>query len=134
VLSESDLCLLKVAAAEYDSVTAVPKNTGGSPQRYFKWINMPSTTVLDLWHELYIYDLQSIANSTSSGPGASEYEQSLLSFLQSADGADIAAGTSALERVDSANTVLAASISSRSGTQLPNTASRSSVPSSPCCG
>ncbi|KAH8732401.1 hypothetical protein GQ44DRAFT_697591 [Phaeosphaeriaceae sp. PMI808] len=70
VLGDSDLRLLKVAAADYDPVAAVPKNRRAGPQHYFGWITMPSTTALDLWNELDSYTLGEIADSTSGGPGA----------------------------------------------------------------
>ena len=68
VLQDSHLGLLKVVAADYDSIAAAPRN--GLPQKYFGWITMPSATVVDLWGELDTYYLWQIVNFTAGGPGA----------------------------------------------------------------
>ncbi|KAH8706876.1 hypothetical protein GQ44DRAFT_691977 [Phaeosphaeriaceae sp. PMI808] len=70
VLQDPDFRLLKAAAADYDSVAAVPKNTWSGPQRYFGWITMPPTAVLDLYNELGMFLFKQIVNRTSGGPGA----------------------------------------------------------------
>ena len=70
VLQDPDLRLLKVAAADYDPVAAVPKNRWVGPQRYFGWITMPTTAVLDLYSELDMFQFKQIVNRTSGGPGA----------------------------------------------------------------
>jgi hypothetical protein len=68
VLQDPHLGLLKVVAADYDSVTAAPRD--GLPQKYFGWITMPSATIVDLWGELDTYYLWQIVNFTAGGPGA----------------------------------------------------------------
>lgn len=70
VLQDPDLRLLKVAAVDYDPVAAVPKNWRVGPQRYFGWITMPATAVLNLYNELDMFQSKQIVNRTSGGPGA----------------------------------------------------------------
>jgi hypothetical protein len=70
VLQDPDVARLKVAAADYDAVAAVPTNLRFGPQRYFGWMTMPTTAVFDLWNELEHFDLEEIINHTSpGGPG-----------------------------------------------------------------
>ncbi|KAH5131207.1 hypothetical protein HBH70_177090 [Parastagonospora nodorum] len=70
VLGEADLRLLKVVEGDYDPIDRVPKNTRGGPQRYFGWLTMSSTTVAELWDELYSYYLWELAGGTTGEPGA----------------------------------------------------------------
>jgi hypothetical protein len=70
VLGEADLRQLKVVEGDYDPVARVPKHTRGGPQSYFGWITMSSTTVAELWHELYSHYLWEIADWTTGEPGA----------------------------------------------------------------
>lgn len=67
VLQDSELGLLKVAAADYDPVAAVPRH---GRQRYFGWITMPTSAVLDLYLELEGFQFNQIVKRTSGGPGA----------------------------------------------------------------
>lgn len=70
VLQDPDLARLKVVAADYDPVAAVPKNWRVGPQRYFGWITMPTTAIFQLWDALELFDIQQIVNRTSpGGPG-----------------------------------------------------------------
>ncbi|KAH8693428.1 hypothetical protein GQ44DRAFT_148854 [Phaeosphaeriaceae sp. PMI808] len=70
VLQDPDLARLKVVAADYDHVAAVPKNWRVGPQRYFGWITMPTTVIFQLWDALELFDIEQIANRTSpGGPG-----------------------------------------------------------------
>lgn len=70
VLQDPGFRLLKAAAADYDPVATVPKNTWSGPQRYFGWITMPPTAIVDLYSELGTFTFKQIANNTSGGPGA----------------------------------------------------------------
>jgi hypothetical protein len=70
VLGKADLRLIKVVEGDYDPIDRVPKNTRGGPQRYFGWITMSSTTVAELWNELYSYYLWEIGSCTTGEPGA----------------------------------------------------------------
>ncbi|KAH7068687.1 hypothetical protein FB567DRAFT_248471 [Paraphoma chrysanthemicola] len=70
VLQDPDLARLKVVAADYDSVAAVPKNSRVGPQRYFGWMTMPTTAIYHLWDALELFDFEQIINRTSpGGPG-----------------------------------------------------------------
>jgi hypothetical protein len=70
VLGEADPGLLKVVEGDYDPADRVPKNTRCGPQRYFGWITMSSTTVAELWQELFSYYLWEVAGGTTGEPGA----------------------------------------------------------------
>jgi hypothetical protein len=70
VLQDAEFSLLKAAAADYDPVAAVPRNKWSGPQRYFGWITMPPTAVLNLYNELGVFTFKQIVNHTSGGPGA----------------------------------------------------------------
>ncbi|KAH7086799.1 hypothetical protein FB567DRAFT_51538 [Paraphoma chrysanthemicola] len=70
VLQDPNLRLIKAVAADYDPVAAVPRNTRAGPQRYFGWITMPTTAVLDLYTELDTFYFEEIVYHTSGGPGA----------------------------------------------------------------
>jgi hypothetical protein len=70
VLQDPDLRLLKVSTADYDAVAAVPRNTRSGQQRYFGWMTMPTTAVLDLYSALDTFTFEEIVGHTSGGPGA----------------------------------------------------------------
>jgi hypothetical protein len=70
VLQDPDIVRLKVVAAEYGPVAAVPTNWKFGPQRYFGWMTMPTTTVFYLWDALELFTMEDIVNRTSpGGPG-----------------------------------------------------------------
>ena len=67
MLQDPELGLLKVAAAGYDPVAAVPMH---GRKRYFGKITMPTSTVLDLYLELEGFQFNNITKRTPDGPGA----------------------------------------------------------------
>lgn len=70
VLTNPDLGVIKVVAADYDAVACIPRNPRFGPQRYFGWLKMSSAHVLTLWFQLEIYTLEQVGNHTEGGPGA----------------------------------------------------------------
>lgn len=70
VLQDPDLRFLKVFAANYDPVAAVPKNRRFGPQRYFGWMTIPTTAVLDMYNELDIFEFEQLVSHAGGGPGA----------------------------------------------------------------
>jgi hypothetical protein len=72
VLANPELSIINVVAADYDPVRAVPTNWKAGPQRYFGWITMSSSCILNLWNALDIKFLNDIGSGsyTAGGPGA----------------------------------------------------------------
>ncbi|RYO73792.1 hypothetical protein DL766_003579 [Monosporascus sp. MC13-8B] len=59
---------VKCVQPGYVAADYVPKNTWlGGGQRYFGWMKMTARNVFDLWRELDIHDLESIAPQTIGG-------------------------------------------------------------------
>ncbi|KAH5960418.1 hypothetical protein HBI85_159660 [Parastagonospora nodorum] len=66
VLQNPDLSLIKVAAPHYDPGRHVPRNGWSGRKKYFGWITMPTSAVLELYIQVEMFSFEYLAK----GPGA----------------------------------------------------------------
>jgi hypothetical protein len=67
VLSDTDTSIVKCVDAGYRAEDYIPQNTRMGGQRYFGWMRMMAGSVVDLWDQLAIFEMSTIAPPTIGG-------------------------------------------------------------------
>jgi hypothetical protein len=67
VLSDPDASIVKCVDADYRAEDYIPRNTRMGGQRYFGWMRMMAGSVADLWDQLGMFEMSTIAPPTIGG-------------------------------------------------------------------